>query len=110
MECAFGAADLVVCRSGATTLAELTRVGKPAILIPYPHAAADHQTHNARSLVDAGAAKLIADGDASAKLGSLTLELLNDPDQLEAIGAASSRLGKPEAGQAIAATILEMIH
>ena len=110
MECAFSAADLVVCRSGATTLAELTRVGKPAILIPYPRAAADHQTHNARSLVDAGAAKMIADRDASAKLGSVALELLNDPHRLEAMGKASARLGRPEAGQAIAATILEMIH
>jgi UDP-N-acetylglucosamine--N-acetylmuramyl-(pentapeptide) pyrophosphoryl-undecaprenol N-acetylglucosamine transferase len=110
MEFAFGAADLVVCRAGATTLAELTRVGKPAIIIPYPYAAGDHQTHNARSLAEAGAAVMIADRDAQANLKSVALALLSDPERLENMGRASARLGKPEAGQAIAETILEMIR
>ena len=110
MEYAFGAADLVVCRAGATTLAELTRVAKPAIVIPYPHAAGDHQTHNARSLAEAGAAVMIADHDARQNLKSVTLGLLSDPERLENMGRTSARLGKPEAGRAIAATILEMIR
>jgi UDP-N-acetylglucosamine--N-acetylmuramyl-(pentapeptide) pyrophosphoryl-undecaprenol N-acetylglucosamine transferase len=110
MEYAFGAADLVVCRAGATTLAELTRVGKPAIIIPFPHAAGDHQTHNARSLADAGAAVMIPDHEAARKLKSVALDLLSDPERLENMGRTSLRLGKPEAGSAIAATILEMIH
>jgi UDP-N-acetylglucosamine--N-acetylmuramyl-(pentapeptide) pyrophosphoryl-undecaprenol N-acetylglucosamine transferase len=109
MEYAFGAADLVVCRAGATTLAELTRVGKPAIIIPYPHAAGDHQTHNARSLADAGAAVMIADHDARQNLKSVALGLLSDPGRLENMGRTSAQLGKPDAGSAIAATILEMI-
>ena len=110
MEYAFGAADLVVCRAGATTLAELTRVGKPAIVIPYPHAAGDHQTHNARSLADAGAAVIITDKDARQKLKSVALDLLSSPSRLENMSKASARLGKPEAGRAIAATVLEMIR
>jgi UDP-N-acetylglucosamine--N-acetylmuramyl-(pentapeptide) pyrophosphoryl-undecaprenol N-acetylglucosamine transferase len=110
MEYAFGAADLVVCRAGATTLAELTRIGKPAIIIPYPHAAGDHQTHNARSLSEAGAAVMIADHDAHRNLRSVALTLLNDPERLEAMGRMSSSLGRPEAGGVIASTILEMIQ
>jgi UDP-N-acetylglucosamine--N-acetylmuramyl-(pentapeptide) pyrophosphoryl-undecaprenol N-acetylglucosamine transferase len=109
MEYAFGAADLVVCRSGATTLAELTRVGKPAILVPYPHAAGDHQTHNARSLANAGAAVIIADNDLRQKLKTTALSLLNDSDRLESMSKASDGLGKPEAGSSIASSILEMI-
>lgn len=110
MEYAFGAADLVVCRAGATTLAELTRLGKPAIVIPFPHAAGDHQTHNARSLAEAGAAVMIADSNARQKLKAVALGLLGDPERLEKMGRASARLGKPEAGRTIAATILEMIQ
>ena len=91
-------------------MAELTRVGKPAIVVPYPFAAGDHQTHNARSLADAGAAVMIADQDARQKLKSVVFGLLNDPSRLENMGKASARLGKPEAGRVIAATILEMIR
>jgi UDP-N-acetylglucosamine--N-acetylmuramyl-(pentapeptide) pyrophosphoryl-undecaprenol N-acetylglucosamine transferase len=110
MEYAFGAADLVVCRAGATTLAELTRVGKPAIVIPYPHAAGDHQTHNARSLADAGAAVMITDQGARQKLKSVAIDLLSNPERLENMSSAIARLGKPDAGPAIATTILEMIR
>ena len=110
MEYAFGAADLVICRAGATTLAELTRVGKPAIIIPYPRAAGDHQTHNARSLAEAGAAVMIADHDARLILKSVTLGLLSDPERLENMSRTSARIGKPEAGRTIAETILEMIR
>jgi UDP-N-acetylglucosamine--N-acetylmuramyl-(pentapeptide) pyrophosphoryl-undecaprenol N-acetylglucosamine transferase len=110
MEYAFGAADLVVCRAGATTLAELVRVGKPAIVIPYPHAAGDHQTHNARSLAEAGAAVMITDHDARQKLKSVVIDLMSDPGRLVNMGSTSARLGKPDAGRAIATTILEMVR
>jgi UDP-N-acetylglucosamine--N-acetylmuramyl-(pentapeptide) pyrophosphoryl-undecaprenol N-acetylglucosamine transferase len=109
MEYAFGAADLVLCRSGATTLAELTRVGKPAILVPYPHATGDHQTHNARSLADAGAAIMINDSDVRQNLKTAVLSLLGDRERLADMGKACGRLGRPDAGKAIASTILEMI-
>ena len=110
MEYAFGAADLVICRAGATTLAELTRVSKPAIVVPYPHAAGDHQTHNARSLADAGAAVMIADHDVRQNLKDIALGLLNNPQQLEQMSKASAQLGKPQAGREIAAEILGMVH
>jgi UDP-N-acetylglucosamine--N-acetylmuramyl-(pentapeptide) pyrophosphoryl-undecaprenol N-acetylglucosamine transferase len=110
MEYAFGAADLVVCRSGATTIAELTRVGKPAIVIPYPFAAGDHQTHNARSLADGGAAVMIADKDVRQNLKDRAIGLLNDPQRLNQMSRASAQLGKPDAGRDIATAILGMIR
>jgi UDP-N-acetylglucosamine--N-acetylmuramyl-(pentapeptide) pyrophosphoryl-undecaprenol N-acetylglucosamine transferase len=110
MEYAFGAADLVVCRAGATTLAELTRVGKPAVIVPYPYAAGDHQTHNARSLADAGAAVVIADQDVKQDLKKTVLGLFGSPEQLEQMSRASARLGKPQAALTIAAEILRMIR
>ncbi|MBI3580306.1 MAG: undecaprenyldiphospho-muramoylpentapeptide beta-N-acetylglucosaminyltransferase [Ignavibacteriales bacterium] len=108
MEYAFAAADLVICRSGATTLAELTRIGMPAILVPYPHAAADHQTHNAKSLADAGAATMIKDGEVFLKLKSALLELLNNKEQLARMSEASLKLGKPQAGREIAIRVVEL--
>jgi UDP-N-acetylglucosamine--N-acetylmuramyl-(pentapeptide) pyrophosphoryl-undecaprenol N-acetylglucosamine transferase len=108
MECAFAAADVVVCRAGALTIAELTRVGKAAILIPYPFAAADHQTHNAGSLVDAGAALMIPDREVGQRLKPVLLDLLHDESRVEQMSAASLRLGKPTAGLEIAAKILEL--
>ncbi len=110
MEYAFGAADLVVCRAGATTLAELTRVGMPAVLVPYPHAAGDHQTHNARSLTDAGAAVMIRDQNLAKEFGPNVLALLENPARLRQMSAASKTLGKPGAGPEIAAAIRRMIY
>jgi UDP-N-acetylglucosamine--N-acetylmuramyl-(pentapeptide) pyrophosphoryl-undecaprenol N-acetylglucosamine transferase len=110
MEYAFAAAEVVVCRAGATTLAELTRIGKPAILVPYPHAAADHQTHNARSLTDAGAALMIADKDVSEKLQSVVLDLVHDESRLDQMSKASLKLGRPEAGRDIAEKILALVR
>jgi len=110
MEHAFAAADVVVCRAGATTLAEVTRVGRPAIVVPYPHATADHQTHNARALVDAGAALMITDDGISGNLRPALLELMNDPDRLARMSEASVSLGKPEAGSVMAEKILALIH
>lgn len=109
MEYAFGASDLVVCRSGATTLAELTRVGKPAIVVPYRFAAGDHQTHNARSLAEGGAAVMLADKDVRKQLKETAIGLMNDLQRLDHMSAASRRLGKPDAGRDIATAILGMI-
>ena len=78
MEYAYAAADVVVCRAGASTLAELTRLGKALILIPYPYAAADHQTFNAQTLVDAGAAVMIADRDVKMNIKDTLISLLKN--------------------------------
>ena len=108
MEYAYSAADVVVCRAGATTLAELTRLGKASILIPYPHAAADHQTVNAQTMVDAGAAVMIADRDVKLKLKATISSIINDDKKRLQMCQASRALGKPNAGKDIALRILEL--
>jgi UDP-N-acetylglucosamine--N-acetylmuramyl-(pentapeptide) pyrophosphoryl-undecaprenol N-acetylglucosamine transferase len=108
MEYAFAAADVVVCRAGATTLAELTRLGKAAILVPYPYAAADHQTFNARSLVDAGAAIMITDKNVKTTLKKELIYLLSDNKKMLQMSEACRKLGKPNAGTEIAHRILEL--
>ena len=109
MEYAYAAADVVICRAGALTIAELARVGLPAILIPYPTAAADHQTLNARTLVDAGAAILVKDAELQQRLKKELFGLLEDDRRRTALALASKRLGKPEAGKNIALKTLELI-
>ncbi|MGW7576598.1 UDP-N-acetylglucosamine--N-acetylmuramyl-(pentapeptide) pyrophosphoryl-undecaprenol N-acetylglucosamine transferase [Streptomyces sp. NPDC054765] len=90
MDLAYAAADLVVCRAGSATIAELATIGMPAVLVPYPHAPGDHQTHNARVLSDAGAALLLPDPQTSAeRLDALVTPLLDDPDRLAAMGTAA---------------------
>ena len=110
MEDAYAAADLVVCRAGAATLAELTRLGKPAILVPFPHAAADHQTMNARVLADAGAALLMPDAAAERGLATEIVRLLSHPARLADMHAAGLRLGKPDAAEKIARWVLAMVR
>jgi UDP-N-acetylglucosamine--N-acetylmuramyl-(pentapeptide) pyrophosphoryl-undecaprenol N-acetylglucosamine transferase len=109
MEYAYAAADVIICRSGATTLAELTRLGKAAILIPYPYAAADHQKYNAQTLVEAGAAVMIADQDVKTKLKTELLSLLGNNKKRQQMNEASRTLGKPNAGKEIAQRILELV-
>ena len=99
----FARADLLVCRSGASTVAEITAAGKPAIFIPFPHAADDHQLRNAEALERAGAAVLIAEkGLTSERLVSAVSGLLRDPARLTRMSAASHRLAHPNAAREIA--------
>jgi len=98
----YALADLVVCRAGATTVAELTALGKPALFIPYPFAADNHQEHNARALVDQGAARMMIERDLTgAGLTRCLDELIDDADRLAAMAARSKSLGKPDAAKAI---------
>lgn len=99
---AYREAALVVCRAGATTLAELTVCGRPAILIPFPYAAADHQTSNARTLQQAGAARLLAQSDlTSATLEEAVAGLLCQPELLQEMAEKSRQLGLPGASERI---------
>jgi UDP-N-acetylglucosamine--N-acetylmuramyl-(pentapeptide) pyrophosphoryl-undecaprenol N-acetylglucosamine transferase len=109
MEYAYAAADVVVCRAGATTLAELTLLGKASILIPYPYAAAGHQTFNAKTLADAGASVMIADQDVRTRLENELLALVENDDRRKKMSQASRSLGKPDAGNEIAQQILQLI-
>ncbi len=108
IEYAYAAADVVMCRSGATTLAELTRLGKPAILVPYPHAAANHQELNASAMVEAGAAVMVRDSELSSMALPTIEEMLSHIALLDTMGEKSLALGKPNAGKEIAQKILEM--
>jgi UDP-N-acetylglucosamine--N-acetylmuramyl-(pentapeptide) pyrophosphoryl-undecaprenol N-acetylglucosamine transferase len=95
-------AALVVCRAGATTLAELAAAGRPSVLIPLPTAADDHQRKNAEVLRDAGAAELIEQKDlAGPLLGDRIAALLADPPRLRAMGTAARTLARPDAAAAI---------
>jgi UDP-N-acetylglucosamine--N-acetylmuramyl-(pentapeptide) pyrophosphoryl-undecaprenol N-acetylglucosamine transferase len=103
MASAYGRADLVVCRAGATTLAELAALGKSAILIPYPFAADDHQRANADVLVQRGAAEVILDAQLSAeRLATSVLALARDRKRLASMGAAVRQLAVPDAALRVA--------
>jgi UDP-N-acetylglucosamine--N-acetylmuramyl-(pentapeptide) pyrophosphoryl-undecaprenol N-acetylglucosamine transferase len=108
MEFGYAAADFTVCRAGATTLAELTRVGLPAILVPYPFAAADHQTENARAMVEANAAVMIKDCELEVKLLGAIRDLSADTTRLRRMAENAKRLGKPEAAATIANAVLQL--
>lgn len=105
----YAAADLVLCRAGASTLAELTAIGKPAILVPYPHAIYDHQTLNARALEARGAARWIADAELTGeRLAAAVSSLANDPDARAKLATSAKALGKPDAATVIAQEVLSM--
>lgn len=95
------AADLVVARAGASTIAELCTAGVAAVLVPYPHAAHDHQMANARELERAGGCRVVADADVYAKLSEIVRALADDPSARAAMGAAARRRAEPDAARRI---------
>jgi UDP-N-acetylglucosamine--N-acetylmuramyl-(pentapeptide) pyrophosphoryl-undecaprenol N-acetylglucosamine transferase len=103
MERRFAEADLVLCRSGATTCAELTVAGKAALLVPFAESADDHQLTNARALALAGAARLIEERELTGPvLAGAIADLANDPSRIVAMEDASRRLGRPDAAARVA--------
>ncbi len=103
------AADLVICRAGAMTLSEITALGLPAVIVPSPNVANNHQEHNARVLEKAGASVVIKDSDLNGPaLADLVLELLGDPDRLGQMAQASRSLGRPRALDEIVETLSAM--
>ena len=102
MDAEMSDADVVVCRAGATTLAELAAAGRPAILIPYPHAANDHQRFNALAFKKQGAAEVIDPDDLTTPvLSQRLLALIGDDDRRLAQAEATRRLGTPDAARMI---------
>jgi UDP-N-acetylglucosamine--N-acetylmuramyl-(pentapeptide) pyrophosphoryl-undecaprenol N-acetylglucosamine transferase len=100
------ASDLVVARSGGSVF-EVTAAGRPSILVPFPHATADHQTENARWLERGGAATVLADAELTpARLAAEVAALLGDPARLEAMAAAAAAMAKPDAARRIADQVL----
>ncbi|MFE5003031.1 glycosyltransferase [Streptomyces sp. NPDC056696] len=109
MDLAYAVADLVVCRAGSATVAELATTKVPAVLVPYPHAPGDHQTHNARVLSDAGAAHLVPDGETTAeRLAALVEPLLADPSRLAAMGRAADPGNHAHAADLLAAKVISL--
>jgi len=107
MPAAFALADLVVCRSGAGAVSELAAAGRPSVLVPFPFAAGDHQTHNALALERGGAARLVPDADLTGeRLFAVIAELAAAPGRLEQMGAAARGFARPGAAKR-AAEILE---
>jgi UDP-N-acetylglucosamine--N-acetylmuramyl-(pentapeptide) pyrophosphoryl-undecaprenol N-acetylglucosamine transferase len=109
MDAEVKAADLVVCRAGATTLAELTAAGRPSVLIPLPTAADDHQRKNAEVLAAEGAADLVEQKNLTgAALAGRITALLADPGRLAAMAAAARRLARPNATMVIADRAMQL--
>ncbi|RYY63569.1 MAG: undecaprenyldiphospho-muramoylpentapeptide beta-N-acetylglucosaminyltransferase [Chitinophagaceae bacterium] len=109
MEQAYAAADIVVSRAGAMAVAELCVVAKPVLFVPYPHAAEDHQTANARHLVEQNAALMIADSEAKNKIVPELLALAGDGNQQELLRRHIGTLGITDADQKIGQAILKQI-
>lgn len=106
---AYLGADLVLCRAGATTLAELTVCKKASILVPFPHATDDHQAVNAKALVDAGAAVMFREAELTGeKLAATIRELKNDAARLQKMEKAAGNLGRPEAAREIADVLQQL--
>lgn len=105
---ALAAADLAVARSGGSVF-ELAAAGLPAVLVPYPHAAADHQSSNARYVADAGAAVVVPDAELDGpRLAREVGELLGSPDRLAQMAAAAAGIARPDAARRVADCLLEL--
>ena len=111
MPSAFADADVVICRSGALTVSELAAAGKAAILVPFPYAVDDHQTANANSLVQAGAAYLLPQKDMNAVTMAAQLEqILAQPEVLFDMAKAAQVVAQPDATQKVAQTCMEIVN
>ncbi|HHW54154.1 MAG TPA: undecaprenyldiphospho-muramoylpentapeptide beta-N-acetylglucosaminyltransferase, partial [Firmicutes bacterium] len=109
MPAGLAAADLVIARAGATTLAELTARGVPAILIPSPYVTGNHQEHNARLLEREGAALVIRERDlAAGSLAKQVRKLLQDPARLQLMAEKSRSLGQRQARDLLLSLIYEL--
>ncbi len=109
MDLAYAAADVIISRAGAGTIAELCVIKKPVILVPSPNVAEDHQTKNAMALVNEGVAVFVADTDAEATLVDKTLALLNDKDAQKKLSDNIGKMALPDADTVIAKEVMEMI-
>lgn len=108
MAARYAAADVVICRAGALTVAELAAAGVASILVPFPHAVDDHQTSNARFLADAGAALLLPQTELSAERLAQLLRTMTR-DTLQAMAHKARALAKPDATQIVAQTCMELV-
>ena len=109
MDLAYDAASVIASRAGAMSIAELALVGKPTILVPSPHVAEDHQTKNARSVVDREGAVLLPDHRVERDLGKEIRSLLNDAERCTSMSEALRATARPEAAQRVAEEIQRLL-
>jgi UDP-N-acetylglucosamine--N-acetylmuramyl-(pentapeptide) pyrophosphoryl-undecaprenol N-acetylglucosamine transferase len=109
MDDVYAAADLMICRAGAATVAELAAAGVASVLVPYPHAPGDHQTHNAQALVESGGAVLVADAQATGPgWGALVDGLIGSRSRLDAMATAAASIGERDGAGRLADWALEL--
>jgi UDP-N-acetylglucosamine--N-acetylmuramyl-(pentapeptide) pyrophosphoryl-undecaprenol N-acetylglucosamine transferase len=108
MEHLYAAVDVLVARAGATTVAEVAALGVPTVLVPWPLAAEDHQTANARWLADVGGALVLTDDELGERLAGTLEALLDSPGDRMRLGVAARTVGRRDAAEAVAALVLEM--
>ena len=108
MDYAYAVADLVVSRAGASSISELSLLGKPSILVPSPNVAEDHQTHNAMALVRKDAAILVKDIDAKEQMVGTALALINDDEQLKVLHENILTLALPDSARHIAEEVMKL--
>lgn len=110
MTSAYRRADLIICRAGATTIAELAALGKPSILIPYPYAANKHQDINAMVLKETGGADILMERDLNSNtLAKKVRRYMENPDVLQRMSSLALKAGRPGAGGIIAEQLMELI-
>ena len=109
MDLGYAAADMVISRAGAIAVSELSIVAKPTVLVPFPYAAEDHQTKNAMSLVEKGAAILVKDADVKIGLLKEIKNLVTNPNVGESLTKNIKQLGKPNAADQIASEVLSLV-
>jgi UDP-N-acetylglucosamine--N-acetylmuramyl-(pentapeptide) pyrophosphoryl-undecaprenol N-acetylglucosamine transferase len=109
MPAAYAIADLVLSRAGAMALSEISAIGLPPILIPYPYATGDHQTMNAKRFEDAGAATVVSEKQMNKRLRNTLNYIMADDNLRMKMSAAARKMGRPDAAKVIARTILDRI-
>ncbi len=110
MDLAYAMADVVISRSGASSVSEICAACKAAVFVPSPNVAEDHQTHNAMALVRKGAALIVKDAEAKEKLLPTALELLADPERIASVEAAAGALAKRNAAREIADEVYKLLE
>jgi UDP-N-acetylglucosamine--N-acetylmuramyl-(pentapeptide) pyrophosphoryl-undecaprenol N-acetylglucosamine transferase len=110
MDLAYAMADVIISRSGASSVSEICAAHKAAVFVPSPNVAEDHQTFNAMALVRKGAAQIVKDAEAVQKLLPTALDLLADPERIASMEAAAGAMAKTNAAQEIADEVYKLLE
>ena len=109
MDLAYAAADVVISRSGASSVSELCAAHKATVFVPSPNVAEDHQTHNAMALVSKHAAMMVKDSEAMEKMIPTALELLKDPEEISLLEENAGKMALPDAAGKIAEEVYKLV-